>query len=51
MKYTIQITNTVTGRYLKLGTDELTEWKKKTLSGKSAIYELLDRAETELGAS
>lgn len=48
-KYTIRITNTGLGKYIEIGADDFSEFKKKTISGKSAIYALLDRAEEEIG--
>lgn len=47
-KFTIKITNEETSRYVKAGVERLDDLKKKVISGKTQLYEILEVAKKEL---
>lgn len=47
-RYTITIVDNFKQKELTFGVDDFSEFKQKTLTGKSAIYEQLDRFEEDV---
>lgn len=47
-RYTLTITDNELGKEMTIASDEYTDFKRKTLTSSSAVYEMLDKFEKEV---
>jgi hypothetical protein len=50
-KFTLTIEDTKLGKYMTIGVDSLDELRKKGISGKSHIYEFVERFKNEISSN